>query len=288
MPDTHRHLERAQLAEHLGYNALWLRDVPFNVDTFGDAGQIWDPLTYLGYLTAATTHITLGVASIALTLRHPAHVTKAATTTDVLSNGRLILGLASGDRPDEFPALGLPFAARGEDFRSKFEYLRNVMQPRASFASPHGTPQAHMDLLPKPTATTLPLLVTGASRQDRPWIARNADGWMTYPRFDLAQQQRVVGQWHQDVVDSGQSVKPLMQPLYLDLVDETDCPATPIHLGFRCGANTPIKYLERLQTMEVNHDALNLRFQSGDLETAMERIAHQVLPQFTHTQPGSR
>ena len=43
---TH-HVERKQLAEELGFSAIWLRDVPFNVPTFWDAGQLFDPLSTL-------------------------------------------------------------------------------------------------------------------------------------------------------------------------------------------------------------------------------------------------
>ncbi len=59
------HLARVQLIERLGFKALWLGDVPFNVATFGDAGQTFDPFSYLGYLAGLTTDIALGFASIA-------------------------------------------------------------------------------------------------------------------------------------------------------------------------------------------------------------------------------
>ena len=89
--------------------ALWLRDVPFNVPSFGDAGQLFDPFVYLGYLAGQTDTIALGVSSLILPHRHPAEVAKAAASVDVLSEGRLLLGVASGDRPDEYPALNIPF-----------------------------------------------------------------------------------------------------------------------------------------------------------------------------------
>ena len=85
VPEMHRHTERVQLAEVLGFSAVWLRDVPFNVPSFGDAGQTYDPFVYLGLLAGLTERITLGVASIILPLRHPAHVAKAAATADELS-----------------------------------------------------------------------------------------------------------------------------------------------------------------------------------------------------------
>ena len=64
IPDMTHHLERAQLAERLGFAALWLRDVPFNVPSFGDAGQMFDPFVYLGFLAARTQTIALATGSI--------------------------------------------------------------------------------------------------------------------------------------------------------------------------------------------------------------------------------
>ena len=89
VPTLERHVERVQLAEELGFSAVWLRDVPFNVPSFGDAGQTYDPFVYLGLLAGQTERIALGVASIILPLRHPAHVAKAAATADVLSGGQI-------------------------------------------------------------------------------------------------------------------------------------------------------------------------------------------------------
>lgn len=54
VPSMSRHLERVRLVDQLGFKALWIRDVPFNVPSFGDAGQTFDPFTYLGYLAAHT------------------------------------------------------------------------------------------------------------------------------------------------------------------------------------------------------------------------------------------
>ena len=48
VPRLERHLQRVQLAESLGFSAVWLRDVPFDVPSFGDAGQVFDPFVYLG------------------------------------------------------------------------------------------------------------------------------------------------------------------------------------------------------------------------------------------------
>ena len=153
---------RIRLAEELGFAAVWLRDVPFNVPSFGDAGQVYDPFVYLGFLAAQTQRIALGVASIIVPLRHPAHVAKAAASVDRLSGGRLILGIASGDRPEEYPAFGQSFAERGARFRTGYDYIRRMGEDRAAFDGADGHLNGTIDMLPKPSSGRLPLLIQAA------------------------------------------------------------------------------------------------------------------------------
>lgn len=280
VPTLLQHLERIQLAEELGFSAVWLRDVPFNVPSFGDAGQTYDPFVYLGFLAGQTQHIALGVASIILPLRHPAHVAKAAATADVLSGGRLILGVASGDRPEEYPALNLPFGDRGTRFRESFDYIRQMSETTPVFENSYGSPSGGMDMLPKPTAGKLPLLITGGSQQDPAWVAQHGDGWMTYPR-NTALQAQVIRDWQGRVTAAGLPAKPVMQPLYIDLAEDPDAAPLPLHLGFRLGTNHLRSHLKALESIGVNHVALNLRFNRAPVETTLNRLADDVLPDFS-------
>jgi len=279
VPTMQRHIERVRLAEELGFSAVWLRDVPFNVPSFGDAGQTYDPFVYLGLLAGVTERIALGVASIILPLRHPAHVAKAAATADVLSGGRLILGVASGDRPEEYPALNVPFMDRGARFRESFDYIRRMSNEQPEFSNTFGSPSGNMDMLPKPSAGRLPLLITGGSQQSPDWLANNGDGWMTYPRAATTQAQ-AIRQWRQRIEDAGRPDQPVMQPLYVDLAEDPDESPQPIHLGFRLGANRLRDYLKEREEIGVNHVALNLRFNQADIETTLRRLANELLPHF--------
>ncbi len=279
VPTMAHHIERIQLAEELGFSAVWLRDVPFNVPSFGDAGQTYDPFVYLGLLAGQTQQIALGVASLILPLRHPAHVAKAAATADVLSGGRLILGVASGDRPEEYPALNLPFTERGARFRDSFDYIRHMGEDTSAFDNTYGSPNSGMNMLPKPTSGKLPLLITGGSQQTPEWIAQNGDGWMTYPRNPTLQAQ-IIQDWQLRVKALGHAAKPVMQPLYIDLSDDPELPLQPIHLGFRLGIRQLQTYLKSLEEIGVNHVALNLRFNQAEIETTLKRLANDVLPDF--------
>ena len=73
----------------------------------------------------------------------------------MLSGGRLALGIPSGDRPEEYPALNLPF-----------DYIQRMWEDAPAFENTYGSPHGGMDLLPKPTTGKLPLLITGGSQQD--------------------------------------------------------------------------------------------------------------------------
>jgi len=281
VPSMERHLERVQLAEQLGFSAVWLRDVPFNVPSFGDAGQTFDPFVYLGLLAGQTKSIALGVASIILPLRHPAHVAKAAATVDVFSDGRLLLGVASGDRPEEYPAMSVNFEQRGQLFRESFDYIRQMAETESGFENVFGSPRGGMDMLPKPASGRIPLLITGGSQQEPDWVARRGDGWLTYPRNTDAQAQ-VIAQWRARVLSTGEYDKPVVQPLYIDLAADPDTRPHPIHLGFRSGTHHLRNYLKSVEEIGVNHVALNLRFNQLDIESTLQRLADDLLPDFSH------
>ncbi len=279
VPTMERHLERVRLAEKAGFSAVWLRDVPFNVPSFGDAGQVFDPFVYLGFLAGQTERIALGVASLILPLRHPAHVAKAAATADQLSGGRLILGIASGDRPDEYPALNETYGNRGERFRDSFDYIREMAHSAPAFENRYGQTNGGMDMLPKPTAGKIPMLITGGSQQTPQWGARHSDGWITYPR-NIDDQANAVRFWRESIPGETGGSKPVMQSLYIDLLAAPDAPAQPIHLGFRSGMKFLKAYLKSLEEIGVNHVALNLRFNQADIEETLLYLAEDLLPEF--------
>lgn len=214
-------------------------------------------------------------------LRHPAHVAKAASSVDALSGGRLLLGIASGDRPDEYPALNKSFPERSERFGAAYDYIRNMGEASPVHQSGYGTLDGSIDMLPKPHGARLPVLITGGSQQFPGWIAQNGDGWMLYPR-DTSTQARVIADWRLRSLDAGRDEKPAMQPLYVDLVSDKHSPPQPIHLGLRLNARDLVSHLKSLEGIGVNHVALNLRFNQTGIEPTLNRLAEDVLPEFTH------
>lgn len=278
VPSMQEHLRRAQLVDELGFKALWLRDIPLNIPSFGDAGQTYDPFTYLGFLAGQTSRVALGIASIALPLHHPLHVAKAAATVDQLSDGRMILGVASGDRPLEYPAMSVDFESRGKQFQEAFEYIRKSQEPFPVHKSTLGHLAGHGDVLPKATGGRLPMLITGYSQQSLEWNAQHGDGWMSYPKAPDAQKTSIA-QWRELVRQAGEYDKPFMQPLYV-VLEEDDFKPQPIQLGFRIGIHYLIEYFQLMHEIGVNHIAINLRFNHQNMEQSLEKLATKVLPHF--------
>lgn len=275
-PTLERHLERAKMAEELGFTALWLRDVPFHVPSFGDVGQMLDPFVYLGTLAAVTNSIGLGIASAILPLRHPAHVAKGAASVDQLSNGRMLLGVASGDRPEEYPALAADYDSRGTRFRESVNYIRATFDSFPKFEGAQGRLNGHMDLLPKPISGRIPMLITGRAQQSPDWGAENGDGWITYPR-SLKVQERTVAEYRERLKNVS---KPVVQSLYVDVMAKSTMPARPIALGYAAGTDFLCKHLKELEAIGVNHVALNLRYNNANIEQTLEGIAKDILPEF--------
>lgn len=271
-------VELAQYAEQHGFSSLLFRDVPLRDPNFGDNGQIYDVWTYLGYMAGQTKEIALLTGAIVLPLRHPLHTAKAAASIDQLSNGRLLLGVASGDRVIEFPAFGVDFESRGESFRNNLQILKAVWERQyPTLESQYGI-LSGADVVPKPVAARPPILITGFSQQNLEWVAGNADGWITYPRnFDS--QAQLINQWRELTRNSG-VYKPISQSFMVDLSDNPNEGPSAIHLGYRLGRNVLVQYLEGTQQIGIDHIMFNLKFGRRPAKEVLQELCEFVLPAF--------
>lgn len=134
-------------------------------------------------------------------------------------------------------------------------------------------------MLPKPTAGQLPLLITGGSQQSPDWVAQNGHGWITYPR-NITTQAMMIDNWRLRTKAAGGFNKPVMQSLYIDLMEDANALPQPIHLGYRLGIHALKTHLQELEKIGINHVAINLRFNQADTETTLKRLADELLPDF--------
>ncbi|MBK5344140.1 LLM class oxidoreductase [Pseudomonas sp. TH49] len=264
VPDLKQHARLAQLADTSGFRALWVRDVPMYDPNFGDAAQVFETFSYLGYLAGITSNIMLGTAAVVLPLRQPWLTLKAANSIDELSEGRLLLGVASGDRPVEYPLFGVDYDQRGAHFRSAVELLKS----QGTGFLPEG-----IELLPH-REQRAPLLVAGLGQQSPKWIGEQMDGWLAYPGT-AQEHRRRVGLWREVGGD-----KPYITFLHLDLVADPNSPMKPLRFGGRGGRNSLIDALEELREAGVQHVGLHLRHSTRPIAEVIEEMAQYVLPWF--------
>lgn len=265
VPDLAQHAKLACLADRLGFRALWARDVPLYDPAFGDAAQVFEVFSYLGYLAGVTERILLGTAAVVLPLREPVLTLKSAATIDHLSNGRLLLGVASGDRPVEYPIFGRDYGARGLAFREQVAMVRDWAQA----SLPEG-----IELLPRPHRP-LPLLVAGLAQQSPAWIGAHLDGCLAYPGTPEDHARRVA-QWREVAgLD-----KPYVTFIHLDLTENADAPLERNRFGGRMGRDALVEELAALHRAGVQHVGLHLRRNRRPLVEAMEELAQFVLPVF--------
>ena len=98
-----------QRAEALGFDTVWVRDIPLNNPDFKEVGQIFDPWIYLSHIASLTKSIKFGIASVILPLRHPLHVAKASASLDVLFPNRFVMGGSLWRPPSRIPCIQQTF-----------------------------------------------------------------------------------------------------------------------------------------------------------------------------------
>ena len=136
-----------------------------------------EPFALFGYL-AALTPLELIPSVIVLPQRQTALVAKQAAEIDVLTGGKLRLGIGIGWNPLEFEALGMNFRTRARFFEEQIEVLRLLW--REEYVTYKGAFHTLNDvgLNPRPVQRPIPLWIGGHADTDLRRIARLADGWL--------------------------------------------------------------------------------------------------------------
>jgi putative FMN-dependent luciferase-like monooxygenase len=115
--------EQIRHAEKAGLDSAWIAQHHFHEAE----GGLPAPFAFLGFVAAQTSRIRLGTGIITLPLEHPVRVAEDAAVLDLLSNGRLELGVGTGGNPSAFAAFGLDSARRSEIFAENLDVVRNAL-----------------------------------------------------------------------------------------------------------------------------------------------------------------
>ena len=278
--DFNEQVKFAQQAERLGFTSLFVRDNPLYSPHLGSVTENYDPFVFLTYLSAFTSKIALGTSSIVATLRHPIHLAKSSASLDLISNQRLLLGMATGDRSFEFPAFKVDESALTERYQTTIQSLRALWQshsPKISNSIFELYEDSGLQVLPK--HRTIPMFGTGYSRQSMSWIQKNMDGWLFYAQ-PFQQQKALVDKWHTGTP----YFKPFINVLLIDLSDNPNETVTVIKGGYRTGRKNLLQILKAYEAMNTNHIILKFINQNRELEDMIEEVGTYITPHFpAHT-----
>jgi len=178
-PDIDGLIRYAVRAEELGFESLWAWDhVILGVDP---SFPILDALGTLTAIAARTSRIRLGTGVLVLPLRNPIVVAKTLGTLDVISRGRLILGVAAGWYAREFDAVGVPFGQRGRLFERNLDLLCRLWTGDRVTTRIDEFNLREAVMRPRPLQTPRPpILIGGYVDAVLRRAATLGDGWLTY------------------------------------------------------------------------------------------------------------
>jgi probable F420-dependent oxidoreductase len=172
----------AEAADRLGYFHLTCSEhvaIPESVAAQRGTAY-WDPLATLSFLAARTSRVRLVTNVLVLGYHHPLEIAKRYGTLDVLSAGRVVLGVGVGSLSEEFDLLGVPFTDRGVRADDALRALRACLsQDHPSYAGPFYN---FSDLVVEPSAVQahLPIWVGGRSARSLRRALALADGWAPF------------------------------------------------------------------------------------------------------------
>jgi probable F420-dependent oxidoreductase len=178
MPDARTLVEYGVRMEELGFDSLWVWDhMLLGVEP---NFPVIDSLTVLTAVAARTSRIKLGTGILVLPLRNAVALAKQLSSMDQLSQGRLVMGMASGWYKREFDAMGIPFDQRGKIMDENLDLLRRLWtEPSVTGQYVRYSPSKAV-MYPKPAQEHVPILIGGYVDRVLKRAATVGDGWLTY------------------------------------------------------------------------------------------------------------
>ena len=177
----------AQAAESLGFDHMLFYDhvLGANEETPAGRGKPWrhtnmfhEPLVLFGYLAGVTRSIELATSILILPQRQTALVAKQAAAADVLSGGRLRLGIRVGMNPVEYEGMGAGFSDRGARTDEQIEVLRMLWTRELVTFEGRWHRITDAGINPLPVQRPIPLWIGGSADRVVRRLARLGDGWM--------------------------------------------------------------------------------------------------------------
>ncbi len=207
-------LRQVELAEMLGFDSVWLEE------HHGTSGHYHpSPFIYLAGYATRTEHLTLGTDIAILPLYHPVRVAEDVAQLDVMSNGRVILGVAIGYRPQEFDAFQTPLDGRGAQFVEMIKLIQQLWSGEKVTFESQRYPLKEFSLEPRPVQRPRPpIWLGGWGKLALKRAAVLGDAWVPGPTANLAKLKGAQEQYHGHLAELGIRPNERERPLTRDVI----------------------------------------------------------------------
>lgn len=268
-PDLFAHL--VTTAEKCGFESLWSVEhvvipadykspYPYSASGRIPGGEdvpIPDPLLPLSFAAAITSKIKLATGVLILPQRHPIYVAKEVATLDVLSKGRMILGIGSGWLEEEFASLGLDFHTRGARTDESIKAMRALWNENPSSYRGKHFNFGPVKMFPKPVQPGgVPIVIGGHSPAAARRAGRFGDGF--FPALsDPAKLKDLLAMMRSEARNAGRN---------------------PDRIEISCMARARAEHIKPLEDVGVSRVVVGARGSDRDSVTrSLEEVAGQLI-----------
>ena len=173
-------LQEVTRAEELGFDSVWMEE------HHAVTNHYWpSPFTVLAGFATRTSKVMLGTDIAVAAFYHPVRLAEDVAMLDIMSNGRTILGIAIGYKPDEFALYGAELEKRGARFEEQLAIVTRLWKgERVEWKSEYYTVQGSLEPLPV-TKPHPPVWIGGWGKLTLQRAATMADNWIPGPTADL-------------------------------------------------------------------------------------------------------
>jgi probable F420-dependent oxidoreductase len=304
-------VDAAVRAEELGFDSVWGNDhitIQEYVSHVRPKPSFYEPLISMAAVSSVTERVRLGTGIFVLPWRTPALVVcaKQLATLDVLSRGRLLLGIGTGAYPEESASLGI--GGRLRRMNEGYEALRALFEEDPATYEGRYVRFRGVELYPRPLQRPFPVYVGRHLTTERVlrWVARHAQGWI--PGLTPSQFAEAIPRLGELMAEYGRNLREMdvVREVSLSLAGTREealraYMGTPAQAHMRSlsegkklvgfygeldvsligDARDVIRGIEAYLEAGVTHFMLNIAVsRPGDLTQGMERFSEEVMPSY--------
>ncbi len=249
-------LDGVSACEDEGYHSVWVAErllVPYppNQPWSKESPLCFEPLILLSYIAGVTERVKLGTFVLITPLRNPLVLAKQVTTLDVMSRGRVILGLGLGWMKEEFAGSSVSLEERGARTDETIRFLREMWGTVRPAFNGKFTKLGPTLFEPKPVQEQIPIWIGGESAPALRRVGRLGDGWLPNTIVKPSEIEECVTRIAEEAESNGRSIENITISCKLRFK------------GTSHERTAAVRTIEKLQRVGVSHFVVDFEHESA-------------------------